>query len=159
MKDLAGSREMMSSLMQALIPSLVEQLKFGEVLNDLLQDKQMPAREVTSRESLVSSNLTPIVTTPTYSGTVINSGNAAGGNNSSVSVWSNAAHQGNAAQAFPWPQGSPSRLYPPMYPWPQASTRWECQSSSDGAGPSSLCSGALLLSRSFQTRTQTSSLS
>ena len=37
-KDLAGSREMMSSLTQALIPRLMEQLKSGEVLNDLLQD-------------------------------------------------------------------------------------------------------------------------
>ena len=69
---------------------------------------RMPARKVTSRESLVGSNLTPIITTPTYSGTVINSGNTAGGNNSNAAVWSNAAHQGNAAQVFPWPQGSPS---------------------------------------------------
>ena len=36
-KDLTGSREMMSSLTQALIPGLMEQLKSGEVLNELLQ--------------------------------------------------------------------------------------------------------------------------
>jgi hypothetical protein len=33
-KDLAGSREMMTSLTQALIPSLMEQLESGEGLNE-----------------------------------------------------------------------------------------------------------------------------
>ena len=145
-KDLTGSREMMSSLMQALIPGLMEQLKSGEVLNELLQGKQTPAQKVTSRENLVSSNLTSVVTTPTPSGTVMNSGNAAGSNNSTAAVWSNAAHQGNAAQVFPWPQGGPSQfcpMYPPMYPWhPGFHPMGMPQSSLDGAGPSSLGSGA-----------------
>ena len=101
-KDLPGSTEMMNSLMQALIPGLVKQLKSGDAMNELLLRRQTPVRKVTSHENLVSSNLTPIVTTPTFSGTGINSGNAAGSNNS------NAACQGNAAQLFPWPQNAPS---------------------------------------------------
>ena len=143
-KDLAGSTEMMNSLTQVLIPGLVEQLKSGDAMNELLQRRQTPARRVTSRENSVSSNLTPIVTTPTFSGTGINPGNAAGNNNSNAAVWSNAAHQGNAAQFFPWPQNAPSQfypMYPPMYPCFH-STMGMPQSSSDGAGPSSLCSGA-----------------
>ena len=68
-KDLTGSREMMSSLMQALIPGLMEQLKSGEVMNKLLQGKQTLAQKVTSHENSVSSNLTSVVVMPTPSGT------------------------------------------------------------------------------------------
>ena len=49
-KDLAGSREMMSSLMQALILSLMEQLKSEEVLSNLLHGEQLPTKKVTLSE-------------------------------------------------------------------------------------------------------------
>ena len=100
-----GSTEMMSSRKQVLIPCLLEQLKSGGVSNELLQGKEMPTKKVTSRESLMSSNLTPIVTMLTSSGMVLNSGNIAGSNSSNTVVWSNAAYQGNAAQVFPLATG------------------------------------------------------
>ena len=103
-KDLAGSREMMTNLTQALIPSLMEQLKSGEGLNELF-NKQQPAQKVTSRGNPVSSNLTQSVTQPTFSGTIVNPSNAAGNNGGTAAVWSNAAPQGNAAQIFPWTHG------------------------------------------------------
>ena len=56
--------------MQALIPGLVEKLKTGEVLSDPFQEKETPAQKVTLRGILVSSNLTPLVTTSSFSGTV-----------------------------------------------------------------------------------------
>ena len=76
----------MNSLTQALIPDLVEQLKSEDAMNELLREKQTPARKVTSRDNAVSSNLTSVNTTPTFCGTGINSGNAASSNNSIAAV-------------------------------------------------------------------------
>ena len=77
----------------------------------------------------------------------MNSGNAAGSNGSTAAVWSNAAPQGNVDQVFLWPQsGLPQYcpVYPPpTYPWhPGFHSMGMPQASSNGAGPSSLYSGA-----------------